>query len=1068
MKINWEMLINKFGLDGATKKFEKLALIYVQKNYNEYEWVLTQRTHDNNRDIHLKKYEDEKTPNYLDRWAEAKYKKKSNSLSKKDIDPTILSGLINGNVELIIFISNGNIPVSLLKRNYLGAHIKNIEVTYILKNQLDNWLISNPDIYQIIFDEPINKKIKEEKIINIKDISFTQIYNNGVSFSSTTYFHIGNKYILHVFIYSTYKTIGKIEKGNSPFHFLEDNNYSNYSHFSILPGINKLSFLILADKSFKGSVLYTFKIDNNQYNFNSKRIVITNEKPIHLSYPEQLDFSQKINKMISSHEKINSQQIITIYGKTGIGKTTLIKNIFEQNYTKYDIILMDFKEDILSELNNHYNYTLLCKYAIYISLGNLSFQINNTQQDEFKENIKKELSSKKYNSIFLELIDGCYDSKIAQKAILNFINKIINNGAQEKKYFYPLLFIFDNVQYLSSYEVDVFYKLLHYDESCNNNIIILSATEGKFSSNQLQSSYIDLPNLFELTGLKDTDIYTSIQNNIVNYEEIKKYFIAHEFLKNPLFLKEYIYQIQIANNKDDIKKLIIRNEPFITSDTIRKMKQFFYLLDIIYQLHNGIKRNYILRYFKNIDQTNKVNVKNDLLFLEKNHFIFIENSIIYSYHDYVRKIYIKTRGKNIFNKNNAKFYQFLYKNYINDLSLDDYHILNLIVLSDKTMYSFYKKELIKVFYKYIDQTKYNSAYEIGKLLYEKIIFKKRKTEEDCNILYLYTDCVNHCCKNNNDVLELLKTIENNSNNNLLLKLEIKASILNELFWQLQIGEQYFNDANILKLDIENYLSVTKRLNIKKRLRRALYTCLNRNMVGNLLIDNYNKARTLIEEGIDTLEKNNVNNLDSEKATYYMDYSRGIIFHDCNKSYNYLIDSLKGFNTDKNIHYRRIMICKIDIEIQKSVKGLNVDFNKIDIELKHLFDSNFKSECYKAILKRFACYFVHVYKDNYINEISLNMLYDKINTVLYNLDYNMNNRDKFLYNQIFAFLMIKNNQKEAQRLLYENKELISHLGNSYKLINEHNINNIKSIKHISWAKENNILNKEIYYLDPRFW
>lgn len=348
------------------------------------------------------------------------------------------------------------------------------------------------------------------------------------------------------------------------------------------------------------------------------------------------------------------------------------------------------------------------------------------------------------------------------------------------------------------------------------------------------------------------------------------------------------------------------------------------------------------------------------------------------------------------------------------------------------------------------------------------IIKKRKTEEDCNILYLYTDCVNHCCKNNNDVLELLKTIENNSNNNLLLKLEIKASILNELFWQLQIGEQYFNDANILKLDIENYLSVTKRLNIKKRLRRALYTCLNRNMVGNLLIDNYNKARTLIEEGIDTLEKNNVNNLDSEKATYYMDYSRGIIFHDCNKSYNYLIDSLKGFNTDKNIHYRRIMICKIDIEIQKSVKGLNVDFNKIDIELKHLFDSNFKSECYKAILKRFACYFVHVYKDNYINEISLNMLYDKINTVLYNLDYNMNNRDKFLYNQIFAFLMIKNNQKEAQRLLYENKELISHLGNSYKLINEHNINNIKSIKHISWAKENNILNKEIYYLDPRFW
>lgn len=139
--------------------------------------ILTQRTRDNNRDIHLKEYEDGEIPTYLDRWAEAKYKQKSNSLRKKDIDPTILSGLIDGNVELIIFISNGSIPVSLLKRSYLGTHIKNIEVTYILKNQLENWLISNPEIYQEIFDEPINKKIKEKKIINIEYISFDQIYN---------------------------------------------------------------------------------------------------------------------------------------------------------------------------------------------------------------------------------------------------------------------------------------------------------------------------------------------------------------------------------------------------------------------------------------------------------------------------------------------------------------------------------------------------------------------------------------------------------------------------------------------------------------------------------------------------------------------------------------------------------------------------------------------------------------------------------------------------------------------------------------------------------------------------
>ena len=1069
MKINWGILVDKFGMDEATKRFEKLALHYVQRNYTEYEWVLTQRTRDNNRDIHLKEYEDGEIPTYLDRWAEAKYKQKSNSLRKKDIDPTILSGLIDGNVELIIFISNGSIPVSLLKRSYLGTHIKNIEVTYILKTQLENWLISNPEIYQEIFDEPINKKIKEKKIINIEYISFDQIYNKAISFSPTTYFRVGNKYVLHIFIYSTYKTSGKIVKGNSSFCFLEDNdNYTDPNQFSILPGINKLSFLILANKPFKGSITYTFNIDNEQYNVNSKRIAISDEKLIQLSYPEQLSFSQDINNMILLHEKINSQQIITIYGKTGIGKSTLIKNIFEQNYLKHDIIVIDFKENTLSGINNNYNYTLLCKFAVYISLGNLSFQINNMKQEEFKKNIQRELSSKKYNEVFLDLIDGCYDSRIAEKTILNFMNKIVDNGAQEEKNFYPLLFIFDNVQYLSSDEAKFFYKLLEYDKDHNKNIIVLSATEGRFDNDKLQNSYLHLPNLFELTGLQETDIYISMQNNIENYEEIKNYFIAYDFLKNPLFLKEYIYHIQIASSKENIKNLIIRNEPFITSNSINEMNRFFYLLDIIYQFQNGIKRKYVLQYFKKSMQENEQKIKKDLSFLEKYHFIFLENGIIYPYHDYVKKLYLKTRGKNIYNKNNSRFYQFVYENYTDDISLDDYHILNLIILSDKTKYTFYKKELIKVFYKYIDQTKYYFAYEIGEILYNKIIGKRKKTEEDCNILYLYTDCVNHCCNNNDLVLEKLKSIEKHSDNNLLLKLEVKASILNELFWQLKIGKQYFTDASILELDIENGLNVTKSLKSKKRLKRALYTCLNRNMAANLLIDNYNNADKLIKKGVEVLKENNINNLDSEKATYYMDYARGITFHDSNKSYKYMKKSLSWFNTDKNAHYRRILICKIDIEVQKSINDLNVDFRKFDKKLKNLFDNNFKSECYKAILKRFACYLTYIHKDNCISENSLNSLYDKINIALYNLDYCMNNRDKFLYNQIFAILLIKKDPKKALKLLYENTKLILNLGDSYKTINKHNIDNIESINYISWAKEKEALKKETYYLDPRFW
>lgn len=435
---------------------------------------------------------------------------------------------------------------------------------------------------------------------------------------------------------------------------------------------------------------------------------------------------------------------------------------------------------------------------------------------------------------------------------------------------------------------------------------------------------------------------------------------------------------------------------------------------------------------------------------------------------YILASYVNSRGKKLFNKKNSDFFQFIYKYHLKDSLLDDYHILNLIVLSDKSKYSFYKKELIELFYKYINQTKYNSAYEIGKILYEKIVYKKRKTNEECNILYLYTDCVNHCSNSNSAVLDVLNTINENSNNNLLLKLEIKASILNELFWQLKIDDDYFINANILEIDINNYLCITKNKKIKIRLKRALYTCLNRNMVSNLLIDNYDNAVSLMNKGINYLIKNNTNILDSEKATYYMDYARGICFSNCNKSYFFMKMALKGYNTNKKVHFRRIIICKIDIEVQKSINGLKVDFNKFDLQLKHLFDNNFKSECFKAILKRFACYFILLYASYNINNISLDILYNKIDFALHNLDYKMNNRDKFLYNQVFAFLKVKNNQEEALKHLYENKKLISKLGNSYKKINEHNIDNITSINYISWAKENEVLNKDTYYLDPRFW
>lgn len=175
--INWTLLRKKFGLNKASEKFEELALYYVQDVYPNYNWEPTPPKGDGNRDIQIKSSDN----NEYDVWAEAKYRNSQEkdinskrSLERKDIDSTILSGLIYGRVRLIIFISNARLPNTVMNRAILGARIRGIEVTAALAEQLENWLIEHPNIYKIIFDEElmVSKERTDSPVISFKSAMF--------------------------------------------------------------------------------------------------------------------------------------------------------------------------------------------------------------------------------------------------------------------------------------------------------------------------------------------------------------------------------------------------------------------------------------------------------------------------------------------------------------------------------------------------------------------------------------------------------------------------------------------------------------------------------------------------------------------------------------------------------------------------------------------------------------------------------------------------------------------------------------------------------------------------------
>lgn len=100
MGINWiklyELSDNNNKIAGTL--FEKFVLDYLNHCYKGYDWKKTKSSWDNNRDFISLILENI--------WAEAKYKKDCTALKKSDIDPTMISGFLNGKIEVILFLTN--------------------------------------------------------------------------------------------------------------------------------------------------------------------------------------------------------------------------------------------------------------------------------------------------------------------------------------------------------------------------------------------------------------------------------------------------------------------------------------------------------------------------------------------------------------------------------------------------------------------------------------------------------------------------------------------------------------------------------------------------------------------------------------------------------------------------------------------------------------------------------------------------------------------------------------------------------------------------------------------------
>lgn len=1071
--IDWQLLYYKYGQKKSGEKFEDIALEYVRDTYSEYTWEPTGRTRDGNRDFH--NLED----TLLNIWGEAKYKKNSNSLTRKDLDPTILSGLIDGTVSLIVFITNGNIPDSLITRMTLGANMKGIKISFVTGKQLSDWLLLNSDILNQYFDKEVKDiNLDNEQLIEFKKISFFEPISLDFHPNyNKVHMNVDDVFILNCVIYNSQVCTCNInlEEG-APLSFINSQNYENPNSFELKPGLNAVSFLIKAMHEYNNAVRIELQCDKNSYHCVSPKIVIKQNKQLNIYYFEQVNSLRKIKLIIDNFDSTFGSYAFFIHGHSGMGKSYILNSLSLDYCLDHDLSLVTFESNQQSNIN----YLLLCRIIIFLQYGNIFWDHN-------KENIKKFcleftiLNTKMDVNIMNNLLNGCFDTNIA-KTTIEYLAQLgpdfpIFISSKKHKNFRILLL--DDIHNLTPPQGLLLEHLVNQQlNSSNNNILVLSGRKNEFIHPSLEKKLVEnISNYYELDALTEKDIEGTTLQNFKMKERLAKPIIK-QLSSNLLLLNEILstikytytitHNIEIDNDQFIEWYINIYSNGLVFQEKFFSLKAQYYLLDILYFFKKGISVNLLSSY----PQFDKKILEKDIDILINCHCVKrIGKKIITPFHDYMIESYKHLRKGKEFNQSTGDFLVFLLNS--GNKELDINYLLVIISKCGRKYFNNYKNTILDLMMKYIHQSEYGAATIFAELFYNMISSKKKITKKEKYYLYLYVDCLVHC-DNKYRAKKLLHDIVDKEEFTNFEKYEAAVSLLNQRFWNVDI-KGIVEDSKMHQTALENMFMDNLDSEMLQRFKKTYESCFNRRMVTLMLLENYDEARKTYAEGLIALKDFcNIYNLNyhSEIATIIMDYARGNMAHAPKTSYLLFLHALDFFTERKIDYIRRFIICQIDLILCGNLLNKKTDYQKFNSLVNKLKQHNFLLEYIKGTLKIYACRIVdynRINKNSFVTDFFIDEFFNQIEKIKIENSIILQGRELYLYNYLAGyFYIVQNRYAEARACILNNLDYINKAGNTYKIPLNHNLTNLETIRNVEWFQEDKTYEITDYLIDSRFW
>lgn len=1083
MSIDWSDIYTLNGSNNgkAGKAFEELALEYLQEVFSDFEWHPTKASWDNNLDM-FHTYQDG-----FENWAEAKYRKDSDNVGKKDLDPTILSGLIKEKVKLILYITNGTIASHNLNRITYAARIKNISVSCIDRSQLESWLYENPDKYKKFFRANPPKTDPSKKYINIKDISFYSV--DSIDFGANKLhkkLNLKKEYIMCITLSASEKGMLHIRKNNYPFDFIDSHQWPSANKITYTCGTSSHFLLIRTRRISDKPIILKFHLENGREIKHIINCEIEDKQEILIVHSSQNNVSFEINKCLKSMAYNGHNTIITINSKSGNGKTYLLQKLFMDYSFRSEMSLVRFVDADSSK----YNYILLCKIIFFLTFGNLLWIDKNDENDfqEFYTKRKELLINLSCNAIYdtvqlNRLFDGCFDMLIAEKCISDFNEQIalknqllLDPQAQNSH----CILLLDDIQKLNDTQGIFLVNLLKQSALLKYNATIILSYNNKFKCGNTFTQVTSLTsNKFEIEDLSWADIRESLLKNIHIANGTITENQLSDFPPNAFLLEETLRVMR--NNRQeyfDVTEVLkevkkIKKENLILENKFMGFDDQFAIIDVIYEFEKGIPSSVL-------------NIKPlcasvaDLKRLEDACIIKQAGNKYIPYHDILRSAYRHLRNNSQYNKKMGEYISKVIDSAQFSDMIDVNQALAVLLKCGET----YKKKYID---KCIEQRDYyfsRTLFKESSFYAESIYFVSLKEKKDIQYfdeqelyaVFVLADCLKH----NGDLVrskELFQELYAKASNVSTIKYEAGAELVNAHYRALEITEA-INLSYSLMLSLNSKIRNCKYIyenNLDNRIIRSYYTVTDRYMMILQLQNNYDKAFKLYREFMKTFAKTqpqeDKTRLCGELATYIMDFARGLYFVDFKKANHMMKIALNFFMQNKKVHCRRITMCKADLLFLDYLGTYNDDLPQYDNDCFFKIENDqitkgYCREVYKTQLKHYACLLIKSEKDS-------SPQYDLIKEILEDVYSQFvgktDAKSEYILCSLLAYIEKKNgNINHGKELLSRIEKFASFLGNDYQTTYFHNKRNIEKVEKVTFALADIVLEDNIYYLDPRIW